>query len=245
MEFKVQKTGIQSTSSAFKKYQDLVLGTRSLWFFFKYEIIMLLFAGFPGALGYLLRKWTYPFIFGAVGKNVLFGRGIVSRHPKRIFISEGAIIDDHCVLDAKGDSNRGITIGSGVYIGRQSILYCKNGNITLKDRANIGHRCIVFSSHELVLEEGSLVAADCYLMSGGTYDYTSAVPFVEQEGSLTRGPLIIGKNCWLGAKVVVLDGAGIGEGAVIGAGAVVTKPVPARSVVAGVPARVIKQRVLS
>jgi acetyltransferase-like isoleucine patch superfamily enzyme len=54
------------------------------------------------------------------------------------------------------------------------------------------------------------------------------------------GPLEIGAGCWLGAKVVVLDGASIAEGSVVGAGAVVNRPLPARSLALGVPARVVK-----
>ncbi len=57
----------------------------------------------------------------------------------------------------------------------------------------------------------------------------------------TKGPLVIGPNCWLGARVTVLDGANIGEHCVIGAGAVVTKPIPRDSLALGVPARAIKR----
>ncbi|MBN1672979.1 MAG: hypothetical protein JXR37_18180 [Kiritimatiellae bacterium] len=56
----------------------------------------------------------------------------------------------------------------------------------------------------------------------------------------TKGPLTIGPNCWLGARVTVLDAANIGERCVIGAGAVVTKPIPPDSVAVGIPAKVVK-----
>ena len=56
----------------------------------------------------------------------------------------------------------------------------------------------------------------------------------------TKGPVIIGNNVWIGDKATILGGVTIGDGAVIAANAVVTKDVPAYSVVGGNPARVIK-----
>jgi len=228
------------TKSRWQQYCDLVIGNRNFWFFFKYEFITFFFSNFPGALGFLLRKWTYPWILGKVGKGVLFGHHITFRHPQKITIEDGAVIDDYCMLDAKGHHNQGMKIGKNVFIGRQSILYVKDGDIVLEDDVNIGHRCIIFSSNQLKIGEGTLLAAECCVMSGGAYDYRSEVRFSEQEGMISKGSLTIGTNCWLGAKVVVLDGASIGDGSVIGAGSVVTKPVPSRSVAVGVPAKVVK-----
>jgi acetyltransferase-like isoleucine patch superfamily enzyme len=59
---------------------------------------------------------------------------------------------------------------------------------------------------------------------------------------VTRRGIQIGKNCWIGSKVTILDGVTIGEGCVIAAGAVVNKDIPAFSVIGGVPAKVIKNR---
>ena len=83
-----------------------------------------------------------------------------------------------------------------------------------------------------------MVGSFSYLLSGGEYDYASPVPFCRQSGMVTKGPLRVGANCWLGAHVTVLDAASIGDGAVVGAGAVVVSPIPARSLALGVPAKV-------
>jgi acetyltransferase-like isoleucine patch superfamily enzyme len=62
------------------------------------------------------------------------------------------------------------------------------------------------------------------------------------QGSYSKGPVEIGRGCWIGAHAVILDGVRVGEGAVVAAGAVVAGDVPAFAVVAGVPARTIRER---
>jgi PAS domain-containing protein len=99
-----------------------------------------------------------------------------------------------------------------------------------------------FEVHAFQSAPNSVVAAFAYLLSGGEYDLDDAVPFALQKGTCTKGPLEIGEDCWLGAGAKVLDGASLGNRCVIGAGAVVNKPVPANSIAVGVPAHVVKTR---
>jgi len=195
----------------------------------------------PGAAGLFLRAKLYPCILGRVGRGVVFGRNLTIRHPQKINIGRDAIIDDNAVIDAKGYANAGIAIGDGVYIGRNTIIYCKNGNIRIGDNVNISSNCQIVSSNDLTLGRDSVVGAYTYLLSGGRYDYSpGARRFAEQDGFITRGPLAIGENCWIGAGVIVMDAACIGDHCVIAGGAVVTKPFPAHSIVGGVPAELLK-----
>ena len=92
----------------------------------------------PGALGLALRKTLYPWLLGSCGRNVVFGQNVVLRHPHKIHIGDNVVIDDQCLLDAKGESNQASRIGNGVFVGRNTILSCKNGDIMLDDGVNLG-----------------------------------------------------------------------------------------------------------
>ena len=223
-----------------ERYADLVVGQPGLWALVKYEVVLLLSAWVPGALGLFLRSKLYPLILGRVGRNVAFGCNVVLRHPHKIDIDDNVVIDDQCCLDAKGTTNRGISIKRGVFIGRNTILSCKNGDIVLDEDANVGFNVEVFSAATVRVGKKVLIAAYTYLVGGDhLYDRVD-VPVLEQ-GRTARG-IDVGDNVWLGAHVVVADGVRIGRDAVVGAGAVVTSDVPEFHVAAGVPARVLRDR---
>jgi acetyltransferase-like isoleucine patch superfamily enzyme len=222
------------------KYADLIVGRPGLGALLRYELVVSLAQSRAGALGLVLRRWLYPVLLGSCGRNVVFGQHVVLRHPHKIHIGDNVVIDDSCLLDAKGRSNRGIRIGSGVFIGRQSILSCKDGDIEIGDGANIGFNCEVFSASRVSIGDKALLAAYSYLI-GGDHDFADAsVPVVEQ--SRRSAGIAVGRGAWLGAGAKVLDGVTIGDGAIIGAGAVVREPVPAGAVAAGVPARIVTVR---
>ena len=72
-----------------------------------------------------------------------------------------------------------------------------------------------------------------------TEDFQAAVDYLISRDDVDADK--IGSKVWLGARVTICPGVTIGEGAIVGAGAVVTKDVPSRTVIAGVPAKVIKK----
>jgi hypothetical protein len=102
-----------------RKYRRMVVGSDLWWDLIKYELIVLLVSRLPGALGLFLRGKLYPWILGEVGRSVAFGANITLRHPHKIRIGDGVIVDDNVLLDAKGEANRGITIGRDCFIGRK------------------------------------------------------------------------------------------------------------------------------
>ncbi|HXW03706.1 MAG TPA: DapH/DapD/GlmU-related protein [Vicinamibacterales bacterium] len=226
--------------SARAKYADLVVGRHGWGALLKHESVVLASQHVPGALGLALRKVLYPLLLGACGRNVVFGQNVVLRHPHKIRLRDNVVVDDNCLLDAKGADNRGITIGSGVFIGRNTIVSCKNGDIVIEDGANVGFNCELFSASSVRIGANTLIAAYCYVI-GGDHDLSDASrPVLEQ--TRTSAGVAIGAGAWLGAGAKVLDGVQIGDGAVVGAGAVVRADVPPWTIAVGVPAKVVGQR---
>ncbi len=226
--------------SARDKFSALVVGRPGWGPLLKYELVQQLSQNVAGAAGFALRKVMYPWLLGACGRNVLFGQNVVLRHPHKIRIGDNVVIDDNCLLDAKGDANGGITIGSGVFVGRNSILSCKNGDIHLADGANIGFNCEIFSASRVTIGRDTLVAAYCYVI-GGDHDFSDPSQSVLTQGRRSTG-VNIGAGAWLGAGAKILDGVSIGDRAIVGAGAVVRESVPDAAIAAGVPARIVGQR---
>ena len=222
------------------RYSALVVGRPGFGALFKYELVQLLSQNVPGAVGLAFRKALFPSLLGACGRNVIFGQNVVLRHPHKIRIGDNVVIDDNCLIDAKGESNQGIAIGSGVFVGRNTILSCKNGDIEIADGANIGFNCEVFSASRVAIGRDTLLAAYCYVI-GGDHDMSDPSAAVLAQGRRSAG-VTIGAGAWLGAGAKVLDGVTVGDRAVVGAGAVVREAVPEGAIAVGVPARVVGQR---
>jgi acetyltransferase-like isoleucine patch superfamily enzyme len=222
------------------KYAALIVGRPGWAALIKHETVVLLSQWVPGALGLALRKQLYPLLLGSCGRSVVFGQNVVLRHPHKIHIGDNVVIDDNCLIDAKGESNTGIRIASGVFLGRNTILSCKNGDIDVAEGANVGFNCEVFSASRVRIGRNVLIAAYCYLV-GGDHDFSDASRPVLDQGRKSAG-ISVGDGAWLGAGAKVLDGVEIGAYAVVGAGAVVRESVPERATAVGVPARVVGQR---
>ena len=225
------------TGGAAARYSALIVGRPGLAALLKHEIVVLLAQATPGALGLALRKALYPRLLGSCGRNVVFGQNVVVRHPHKIHIADNVVIDDHCLLDAKGESNAGIRIGRGVFIGRNTILSCKNGDIEIDDGANIGFNCEVFSASRVRIGNATLIAAYAYLI-GGDHDFSDPSRAVLDQTRRSAG-ISVGDGVWIGAGAKVLDGVTIGDRAVVGAAALVREDVPAGKTAVGIPAKVI------
>ncbi len=226
--------------SARRRYASLVVGRDGFGALLLYEFVVTFTQNCPGALGLALRKLCYPLLLGSCGRNVVFGQNVVLRHPHKIHIGDNVLIDDNCLVDAKGDTNTGIRIGTGVFVGRNSILSCKNGDIELGSGANVGFNCEIFSASRVRIGANVLMAAYSYVI-GGDHDFSDpSKPVLDQ--ARTSAGVTIGDGAWIGAGAKILDGVCIGDGAVIGASAVVREDVGPRAVAVGIPARVVSQR---
>lgn len=116
-------------------------------------------------------------------------------------------------------SPTGITIGNNVGVARDVTLDGRGG-IEIGNFTLIGFESVLLTS---------------------THNYSNReIPIVKQ--GMYSKPIKIGKDCWIGARVMILPGIEIGDGCIIGANSVVTKDIPSYSVVGGAPARVIRER---
>jgi len=208
------------------KYASIFVGKKGPGALLKYEFIAHFVALLPGALGFALRKFFFPLLLGKVGKGVVFGRNITLRHPHKIQVGDRTFVDDNAVLDAKGEANEGIRIGSHAFIGRNTILTCKEGSILVGDYCNISANCHLLSETEVSLGRYTFLAGECYLVAGGNHPIADTSKPIMFQPSAAKGGIRVGEDCWLGAGVTVLDGVTIGKGSVVGAGAVVAASLP-------------------
>lgn len=227
--------------SALEKYQDVVIGSASLWFLVKYEIITGVLASLPGALGLMLRGVFFKSLLGKVGSGVVFGRNVVLRHSQKIYLGNNVIIEDNCVIDAKGESNRGISIGNNVMIGRNSILSCKNGDLNIGDNTIITLNSYIQSAKRVDIGKNVGIGAYCFIIGGGEHQMSRTDIPILAQGQIIKG-ITIEDNAMIGTGAKVKDGITIGRDAFVGAGALVTKSIPEFSIAVGVPAKVIRKR---
>lgn len=130
-------------------------------------------------------------------------------------LGHGCVIWGMPTITGEGALHTRLTIGRRCLINIEC-LFDVGETITIGDGVAIGHQVMILTtSHKIATSE---------FRAGPTY----AQPVVVQEGA------------WLGARAVILPGVTIGAGAIVAAGAVVTKDVPANTLVAGVPAQFIK-----
>lgn len=114
--------------------------------------------------------------------------------------------------------------------------------ISLGDNSGIGVNAQL--SSEITIGNDVMMGPYCFIYTSNHRMDRTDIPMWRQ-GSTKPNPVIIGDDVWIGARVTILPGVHIGNGSVIGAGAVVTKDVPAYSIVGGNPAKVLKYRISS
>lgn len=134
---------------------------------------------------------------------------------------------------------------NGAQVGARVVFYpgvfiAPGYGLTLKDDVNVSLDVVIHTSGGVEIGERVLIGYRTCI-----YSANHAVPAGQRRifgaGSIER-PVVIENDVWLGANVIVLPGVRIGEGAVIGAGSVVTRNIPPMTVAAGNPARVIRER---
>lgn len=184
-----------------------------------------------------------PFLKSSEGL-VFVGTQVKVRHGYQISAGKNLILDDNVSINAL--STNGIIMGDHVSIARDSILFCtgviaqKGKGIVIGNRTGIGARAFLAGQGGIVIGNDVITGPNIQIFSEN-HNFDDLNQTIKQQG-VTKQATTIGNNCWIGGGVSILAGVTIGDGCVIAAGSVVNKSVPANSVVAGVPAKVIKTR---
>jgi len=150
-------------------------------------------------------------------QSVVIEPGALVFHPENVSLDEDVYVGHYAIL--KGYYKNELVVGRGAWIGQAAFLHAAGG-IRIGADVGIGpHVCILTSTHA---EPGR--------------------PLPIMKGALEFAPVVLEDGCDIGIGAVLLPGVTVGQGAQVGAGAVVTADVPAFAVVAGNPARVLRSR---
>jgi len=146
------------------------------------------------------------------------------------FISPSAVIR----------TKRSVRLGNDCLIRKGTSI--SGRSIILGNNVRLGYGSHIFGGDDIIQIGNDVMIAPNVVIAGGYHGTDrSGVPMVFQKG-VSKGPIIIGNDIWLGANSVILSNITIGEGVIVGAGSVVTEDIPDFAVVAGNPARIIKYR---
>lgn len=158
--------------------------------------------------------------FGHTAGYVPLRRGVsptaILHGRDRIHVHPDALINDHVVIQA----------GEGV---------------TVAAKAQVNYFTVILGGSGVHIGENVLIGPQC-LIAAANHDFRQTHTPMRFAGGVSRGPVIIENNAWIGGHATITDGVTIGEEAVVAAGSVVTRDVPAWSIVRGVPARVVRDR---
>jgi acetyltransferase-like isoleucine patch superfamily enzyme len=192
---------------------------------------------------FLRGLWWRPRLGSAAGA-LFVGRGVRILHPRRLYVGRSVTLEDYVHIDAL--SRQGVRLGDNVTIAKFTIIETTGvisnlgEGLEMGDNSSLGDYCFVGAAGGVRIGRNVLVGQRVSFHSENHRFDRTDVPIKEQ--GVTRRGIVVEDDCWLGAGSILLDGVTVGRGSVVAAGSVVTRDVPPYSVVAGVPAKVMRQR---
>jgi acetyltransferase-like isoleucine patch superfamily enzyme len=177
-------------------------------------------------------------------RAVFLGRGVRLIAAGRVRFGRGVRLGDHVHVSAVGDE---VVFGDHASIGAFSRVVVSTSfehpGMHIRVGNNVGIGEFAYLGGAGSLEIGDDTISGQYLSVHPENHVIASLEVPIRLQGVTRKGVTIGRGCWLGAKVTILDGVTLGDGCVVAAGAVVTKSFPANVVLGGVPARILKHRV--
>jgi acetyltransferase-like isoleucine patch superfamily enzyme len=153
------------------------------------------------------------------------------------------------VANLQADSSR-ISVGSNTHIRGELLVFKYGGKISIGDFCFIGEGSRIWSGDEIQIGNNVLIAHNVNIMDTNsherdakerfeTYKHILSKGYPVERGSVICKPVIIKNDAWISFNAIILKGVTIGQGAIVGAGSVVTDDVPDYAVVSGNPAKII------
>jgi len=205
------------------------------------QLIMASVGWIPTVLGIAIRACAYRLILTMRGP-VAIDNGVRLRFASNIVLGKGTYLDHGTYLHA---CPNGIQIGANCLVLHGSVLHVYNFRGLPHSGIRIGDDCLI-GEYTLIRGQGGVTIGNRVYTS--PFSQLIAVnhvfddprrSFIEQ--GITAEGIVVGDDVWIGAGAVITDGVRVGTGAIVAAGAVVTRDVPPHTVVAGVPARIVRQ----
>lgn len=196
-------------------------------------------------LPFFLRGLWEKLFMGESSGWVLVGKQVSIRYAAYLQAGKELIIEDYAEINAR--STQKIILGNRVTIGKYAII--RPGNLyggepgeglVVGDHSNIGPYCYIGCSGHISIGNNVMISPRVSIYAENhVFDHTDTP--IKSQG-VKKENVVIEDDCWIASNSILLAGVTIGKGSVVAAGSVVTQDVPPYSVVAGVPARVIKNR---
>lgn len=195
----------------------------------------------PALPGIVIRGVAYRSILKMRGMAAI-EKGVRIRFASNIELGHGAYIDQGVYLHA---CPNGIRIGRESLVMHGSVLHVYNfrgiphSGISIGDQSLIGELNVIRGQGGVTIGDRVFTSPMVQILAVNHLFNDTSRPFIEQ--GITAQGITIEDDVWIGSGAIVTDGVRIGQGSVVAAGSVVTRDVPAKTVVAGAPARVIRQ----
>lgn len=208
--------------------------------YFLEQTFVALFGWIPTIVGIGLRGFMYRAVLRMDGWAAIESR-VRLRFLRRIRLGHGSYLDEGAYLHA---CPGGITVGPGSLVMHGAVLHVYNFRDLPRAGISIGQDCLI-GEYTVVRGQGGVTIGDRVYTSpmvqilAVNHKFDDPELSFVQQGITARG-IVVEDDVWIGSGAIVTDGVRVGRGAVIAAGSVVTRDVPPHTVVAGVPARVVR-----
>jgi acetyltransferase-like isoleucine patch superfamily enzyme len=192
---------------------------------------------------YFRGVFYFPFFFK---RKILLGERVTIQSKRKIiFLGSNYNFDNDVFIDAT--SQKGVLLGNNVSIQKRVIIEC-TGSLTkmglglvVGDNVGIGSSSFLGCAGGITIGNNTILG-NFVSVHSENHNYSDRVIPIRLQGVNSKG-IKIGADCWIGAKVTILDGVNLGDGCIVAAGAVLTEgSYPPFSILGGVPAKIIKER---